>query len=277
MIRTKEQVLNELQHGEDKDSDIVQTLLTIINNSQTIETYKASLLNIVTTDGTKLIMQIPCPDLENYKKWISEGRMKEEQAKSNLSKFYGSKIRYYFCIIADLLSVFRDNVKCMQVAESAYLLWTIDNSGDNVGLSGDIMANYLNAQECLAELYSDEKCTIHNYSKAYVAFKMAYLKYSNMGKEKNVFYKNNETVFWSEDANMVYAYAKTILQNVDNYFIQKESFINLKWARDLGHLKAKEEHTKECKSKGCCTYCHHLKFKGLFTKTCANCGKKREY
>ena len=90
------------------------------------------------------------------------------------------------------------------------------------------------------------------------------------------FYKNNQNVYWSENADVVFAYA-CALDALPRNPLQGRALINLKWATDLGHAKAKEYHKIKCKSLGICTHCHSSKFKGLFTKTCANCGKKREY
>ena len=55
------------------------------------------------------------------------------------------------------------------------------------------------------------------------------------------FYKNNQNVYWSENADVVFAYA-CALDALPRNPLQGRALINLKWATDLGHAKAKEYH-----------------------------------
>ena len=167
MIRTKEQILNELQNGEYSQEDLSIEFASIIKNATDDLDLKNKLIDFTNTIADK-VKKSPLP--KDYLELKNDKTLNQYTVEVAISKYYAIKLLKYYSFLADLLSIFREDSGCMKVCKLAY-------SAYDIKLGSDILDDYYNAQENLAILYSDKNCTLFDLGNAFTSFTMAKTKY----------------------------------------------------------------------------------------------------
>lgn len=242
MIKNKREITDELKKMIANSDNIAQMIYDAITKSKKTNEVKNSLISLHSQMPSLVVER---GHSEQMKKWLNDPAIDKPSLYKAIEREATEVVLIYDSLIADYLSSYRSDKKCMGIVKETYLSYEATD-----------YEHYRNAQENLGSLCVDENCLLYNLGEAFVYFSLARAKDS-------------------DNPEVLYGYAKS-LNACDNVFMRMDAFPTFKKAADLGHEKAKEEFAKLCRLKKLCTNCGG-QFKGFFIKKCSGCGKKKNY
>lgn len=260
MFRTKEEILKELER-DFKKYPISRDVSAVLSKQITLKN-SGEIIQYALEDLAQAAVDIkPSDDVlrlaSHTTKECAQRLIEQEQTALAIK---------YRCMIADVLSKYRTNKKCMDFVIACYA-WALKEMGKNHYLKNDLPKYFeVIAYENLALIYSDEKCVAYNLDEAFVNFVM----FDSLVSVSDYF-------DYVDNADLMYGFAKAILSQKGKGLAQKYNALDwLKDAARCGHKKAEEELKNIRRSQNVCVYCGE-RFKGIFIKKCAKCGKKKDY